>query len=379
MRKTSSAMVAIVLALLSLGIVMLASTSTVKGAASFGDPHYFLKRQLIWLFLSLIASVVVVRFDYHWWQKAVIPLAAGTVVLLVMVFVPGIGLKVGGSHRWIRLGLLSFQPSELAKFASIVAMSAWMTQAGRKAQHFKEGFIIPMSGLGVVICLTMMEPDFGTTLLIAAVSMLIMFAGGSRFSYLFASGLLGLSGFILAIMRDPVRLKRITAFLWPDQFSSGAYHLTQSKIAFELGGLFGKGLGNSLQKHLYLPEAHTDFILAIIGEELGFVATLFVVLLFLGLLICGMIVTFKAPDQFGKLLAFGITMMIVLQAAINIGVVTGCLPTKGLPLPFISYGGSSLFMATMGICVLINIAQHAGDEEHLDGHTRVIKDNAHIF
>jgi cell division protein FtsW len=224
----------------------------------------------------------------------------------------------------------------------------------------------------------MLEPDFGTALLISTVGMLIMFAGGTKLSYLFASGVLGLCGFVLAVMRDPVRLKRILSFLWPDQFSSGAYHLMQSKIAFELGGLFGKGLGNSLQKHLYLPEAHTDFILAIIGEELGFFATLLVVMLFTGILICGMIITFKAPDPFGRLVAFGITLMIVLQATINIGVVTGCLPTKGLPLPFISYGGSSLLIATIGICVLINIAQHVG-EDQVDDHTRVIKDSAHVF
>ncbi|MDD5522211.1 MAG: putative lipid II flippase FtsW [Kiritimatiellae bacterium] len=378
MRKTSSTMVAIVLALLSVGIVMLASTSTVKGSASFGDPHYFLKRQLVWLFISLVAAVIFVRFDYHWWQKMAVPLTIVTAVLLVMVFIPKMGLKVGGSHRWLRLGFLSFQPSEFAKFASIIAMSSWMVQAGRKVMNVKEGFIYPLCGLGVILCLIMLEPDFGTTLLIGAVSMLIMFAGGTRLSYLFAGGLLGLCGFILAVMRDPIRLKRILSFLWPDQFSAGAYHLMQSKIAFELGGLFGKGLGNSLQKHLYLPEAHTDFILAIIGEELGFIATLIVVLLFTGFLICGMIITFKAPDPFGRLVAFGITMMISLQAAINIGVVTGCLPTKGLPLPFISYGGSSLLMAAIGVCVLLNIAQHAG-EDHADDHTRIIKDNAHVF
>jgi len=378
MRKTSSTMAVIVLALLSIGIVMLASTSTVKGAASFGDPHYFLKRQLIWLFISLVAAVVFVRFDYHWWQKAAIPLAAFAVMLLVLVFVPGIGLKIGGSHRWLRLGPFSFQPSEFAKFASIVAVSAWMVKAGRKVTNFKEGLLYPIVGVGVILSLTMLEPDFGTTLLIGMVSMLIMFVAGTRFSYLFAGFLLGLCGFILAIMRDPVRLKRILSFLWPDQFSSGAYHLMQSEIAFELGGLCGKGLGNSLQKHLYLPEAHTDFILAIVGEELGFFFTLLVVLLFIGILVCGMMITYKAPDPFGRLLAFGITMALVLQAVINIGVVTGCLPTKGIPLPFISYGGSSMLMATIGICVLINIAQHVGDET-VDDHTRIIKDNAHVF
>jgi len=378
MRKTSSTMVAIVLALISLGIVMIASTSAVKGTTSFGDPHYFLKRQLVWLFISIVAAVVFSRFDYHWWKKAVIPLAVVTVIMLVLVFVPKIGMEVKGSHRWLRLGPLSFQPSEFAKVVSIIAIASWMAQAGRRVQNFKEGFIYPVLGLSVILGLTILEPDFGTTLLIAMVSMLIMFAGGTKLSYLAAGGLLALCGFVLAIIRDPVRIKRILSFLWPDQFANVGHQLAQSKIAFELGGLFGSGLGNGIQKHRYLPEAHNDFIFAIIGEELGLIATLIVVLFFVGILICGMIVTYKAPDPFGRLLAFGMTMMIVLQAAINIGVVTGCLPTKGIPLPFISYGGSSLLASIIEISILHNVAQHSG-EEPVDDHTHFIKDSAHVF
>jgi len=378
MRKTSSTMVAIVLALISLGIVMIASTSAVKGATSFGDPHYFLKRQLLWLFISIVAAVVFSRFDYHWWQKAVIPLAVVTVIMLVLVFVPKIGMEVKGSHRWLRLGPLTFQPSEFAKVTSIIAISAWMAAAGRKVQNIKEGFIYPILGLGIVLGLIFLEPDFGTTLLIAMVSMLIMFVGGTKLTYLISLGLLGLSGFIVAILHDPVRMKRIFSFLWPEQFATAGHQLAQSKIAFELGGLFGTGLGNSIQKHRYLPEAHNDFIFAIIGEELGLIATLIVVLFFIGLFICGMMVAYKAPDPFGRFLAFGLTMVIVLQAVINIGVVTGCLPTKGIPLPFISYGGSSLLVSIIEVCILYNIAQHSG-EEPADDHTRFIKDNAHVF
>lgn len=376
MRKTSSTMVAIVLALLSLGIVMLASTSTVKGATSFGDPHYFVKRQMVWLFISLAASVFLVRFDYHWWQKLSLPIAAVVGVMLLAVF----AFKgINGSHRWLRIGPVSVQPSEFAKFVCIVGMSAWMVYAGRKVKYFLQGFIYPLMGLGVFLALIIKEPDFGTTLLIAVVSLMIMFVGGTRLHYLAASALLGGMGFVAMVIKDPVRMVRVLSFLWPEKFATTAGHqLVQSKIAFELGGPFGKGLGNSLQKHLYLPEAHTDFIFAIVGEELGLIATLIVVMLFFGFLVCGMIITFKAPDPFGRLLAFGITMMITMQAAINIGVVTGCLPTKGLPLPFISYGGSSLFMATVEVCVLLNIAQHAA-EEHADDHTRIIKDSAHVF
>lgn len=376
MRKTSSTLVAVVLVLLSLGIVMLASTSSVKGTASFDDPHYFLKRQLVWLFISLVVGVALTRFDYHWWQKLSVPLAVISVVLLVLVFVPGVGSKVGGSHRWLRVGPLSLQPSEFAKFSVIILLASWMAGIGRRSRNFKEGLLFPVMGLGVVLGLLIIEPDFGTALLVGIVGMIIMFAGGTRLGYLLITGTLGACGFILAIMRDPVRMIRILAFLMPEKYPEKAYHLAQSKIAFIKGGLFGVGLGNSMQKQFYLPETHTDFILAIIGEELGFLATCLVVVLFLGLLVCGMIISFSAPDPFGKLLGFGIIMMTTLQAVINVGVVTGCLPTKGLPLPFISYGGSSLIMSVAGVCVLLNIARHC-DKSYVDSHTRSIKDKAH--
>jgi cell division protein FtsW len=176
-------------------------------------------------------------------------------------------------------------------------------------------------------------------------------------------------------MQDPVRMTRILAFLTPEEFPAAAHHLRQSKVAFISGGWFGVGLGNSLQKHRYLPEAHTDFIFAIIGEELGFIATCMVVAMFLGILVCGMLISFRAADPFGRLLAFGMTMLISLQTVINVGVVTGCLPTKGLPLPFISYGGSSLVASMAAIGILLNVAGHC-DRRRPDDHTRSIRDRA---
>ena len=378
MRRIPSTLLAIVLALLALGIVMLASTSSVKAALTYSDPHHFIKRQLLWLALSIGVGAAVLRFDYHWWQKRPVLAVLGglSLLLLVLVFVPGIGLKVGGSHRWLRLGPLSFQPSELAKFSLVIVLAAWMTFIGRRARNFVEGLLAPIMGIGLVLGLLLLEPDFGTTLLAGSAGMLIMFAGGSRLGYLACTGGLGVIGFIVAIMHDPVRIKRILAFLWPDKYPDVAYHLAQSKIAFIRGGWFGVGLGNSIQKQFYLPEAHTDFILAIVGEELGYVATLAVVLLFLGYLVCGLIISLKAQDPYGKLLGFGFTVMTVMQAAINVGVVTGCLPTKGLPLPFISYGGSSLMMSVAGTCVLLNIAQHSAAKQ-ADEHTQLIGDRVH--
>lgn len=378
MRKTSAAMVAIVLALIAIGIVMLASTSTVKGVVSFGDPHYFIKRQLVWLAAALAAGMAFARFDYHWWQKLSWILYGVSLLLLVLVFVPGIGLKVGGSHRWLHLGPMSFQSSELAKFSVVVFLSSRLCDVGRRLQDFKKGLLYPSAEVALILGLILLEPDFGTTILTGAVVFLLLMVAGAQMRHLVRMGFYGGCVVIAAIVMDPIRLGRVLAYIWPDQFAKGSYHVAQSKIAFTLGGWWGKGLGESLQKHLYLPEAHTDFILAIIGEERGLVLTLTVVLLFMGLLFCGMLISLRAPDPFGRLLGFGITMMIVLQAAINVGVVTDWLPTKGLPLPFISYGGSSLMMAVAQVGVLINIAIHAVREQD-DEHTRVIRDREHVF
>ncbi|MCK5851231.1 MAG: putative lipid II flippase FtsW [Kiritimatiellae bacterium] len=378
MRRTSRLLIASVLVLLSLGIVMLASTSNVRGVASFNDPYYFLKRQLVWLMISFVVGAGIVRFDYHWWHKLSVPLTAASLLLLGLVFVSGVGAKVGGSFRWIRLGPLSIQPSELAKFAVIVALSAWMVNIGPGARKLVSGVLLPVGGLGMVLLLLLLEPDFGTTLLVGVVGMVIMFVGGAKLGYLSIIGVLGVCGFVVAVAQNTVRLRRVLAFLFPDdpRYAAAAYHLAQSKTAFIRGELCGVGLGESIQKQFYLPEAHTDFILAIIGEELGFLVGLLVVIMFLAILVCGIVISMKAPDVFGQLLGFGFTIMITLQAGINIGVVSGCLPTKGLPLPFISYGGSSMMMSIVSISVLLNIAGHSGSGDP-DDHTRLIKDCAH--
>lgn len=376
MRKTAVAVVLIVLILLCLGIVMLASTSSVRGAITYHDANYFLKRQLIWLALALPLGYLLTQFDYHGWQKLAMPLTILVIILLVLVLVPGIGAKINGSRRWIRLAGLSFQPSEPAKFAVIAMLSAWMAGAARKANQFQAGFIIPGVWIGALALPVLLEPDFGTTFLLGIVGMAIMFVGGASLSYLVVAGTLAASGMAILIMNDEERMGRFLSFIMPDKYPDSAYHLIQSKVAFIRGEWFGVGLGNSMQKQFYLPEAHTDFILAIIGEELGFLATALVVLLFITFLICGIVISLKAPDPFGKLLAFGITMMICTQAAINVGVVTGCMPTKGLPLPFISYGGSSLLVSVACVAVLLNISRHESGD-HRDKHTRAVKDQAH--
>ncbi len=376
MRKAATALVGIVLILLALGVVMVASTSTVKGSSSFDDPHHYVKRQVLWLVLALIAGAVVSRIDYHNWSRLGIAVCILSVILLVLVFVPGIGRRVGASSRWIRVGPMTFQPSELAKFAMIVMLSSWMAYVGRRNVRLLEGIILPFLGLGIFFILIIIEPDFGTALLLGTVGMAIMFAGGSRLGHLVIAGVSGCCLFVLAVLYNSHRMGRILAFCMPERFPDLSYQLTQSKISFVMGGWSGVGLGNSMQKRHYLPEAQTDFIFSIIGEEMGIVGTAAILLLFMAILVLGITISMKAPDILGRLLGFGFTMMIVLQAAINIGVVIGCLPTKGLPLPFISYGGSSLLMSVVSVGVLVNIARHAS-EGHRDVHTRSIRDQAH--
>lgn len=378
MRKTLSTLIALVAVLVAFGIVVLASSSSVKGSVELSDPLFFLKRQVIWLLISLVLFAVVVRVDYHHWQRLAAPMCVAALLLMIVVFIPPIGRSVKGSWRWIHVGPLTFQPSEFAKFAVVVALSAWMASIGPRAKRFREGFLMPIGGIGIACLLLLMEPDFGTTSLVGAVGFMILFAAGTRILYLLVAGIAGVCGLGVLIARDPVRLGRVLAFVMPDKYPATAYHLNQSKISFMAGGLKGVGLMDSMQKQLYLPEPHTDFILAIVAEELGYFATMSVLLLFVGVLLCGLWISVKARDVFGRLLAFGVTMMLAVQSAINIGVVTGCLPTKGLALPFISYGGSSLMMSLIFVGVLANVAVH-GTEGHEDPHTRMIKDRHHVI
>ena len=379
MRKTASVMLGSVLILLTLGVVMLASTSSIRAESVFGDPLFYLKKQLMWLGVAAVGCAVISRVDYHVWRRAVLPLGILCVVLLIMTLIPNVGVIVNGSRRWLRFGIMNFQPSELAKLSTVVLLAWWMARVQRRAYEFKLGLIIPLGCLGIILLLIFVEPDFGTTMLIALTGMTLMYVGGTRFSYLLIAGLMGFILFTLAVMQDAERMRRIIAFLNPEKYAQDeAFQLLNAIYAFVVGGGPGVGLGQSMQKHFYLPEAHTDFIFAIVGEELGLAASMGVVAMFLLFFICGVRISFRAPDKFGRLLGLGLTLIISLQALINIGVVTGSLPTKGLPLPFISFGGSSMLVSLAMVGILVNIARQIGTTP-ADEDAHYIKDSKHWF
>ena len=360
MRRVATFLRFATIALILIGLVVLYSTSSARGS----DPHFFLKRQLTWLLVFGVPSFYAASMlDYRIWRKWCWPLLIGCAILLVLVLVPGIGIRVKGSARWLGFGPIRIQPSEFAKIAIIASMAAYMSRFGRQGHQLLKGLIYPLAGLGFFALLLILEPDYGATILIVSIGVAIMFAGGTRITYLLVVSAVGLGGVGALIFQNPNRLGRVMGFLFPEQYPDQAYHLTQSLYAFYRGGLTGVGLGNSMQKRFYLPEAHTDFIFAIIGEELGLLASSAVLLLFVFYFVCGMLISFRAQDSFGRLLAFGITMMIGLQAAVNIAVVTGLAPTKGLALPFISYGGSNLISSLILTGILLSVAKASG----LDG------------
>ena len=353
MRRTISLFIAIVLILVTLGVLILASASSAK----YDDASYFVKRQLIWLALAFCAAAVAARFDYRHYQKLAIPVAAVSVLLLILVRIPGIGSMINGSWRWIRIGPITIQPSEIAKLAIIMLFSWWLARNQRRIDELKRGILVPFGMLACFALPIIVEPDFGTTMLVSSVAVSMMFLAGVSIAPLLITGLLGLLGVLVMIFQNPERMSRILAFLDPQKYEQDkAWQLINSLRAFAGGGLWGVDFGNSMQKYSYLPEAHTDFIFPIIGEELGMVASLVVVFMYVILFVLGLRIALNARDDFGRLLAFGITLMISIQALINFAVVTGCVPTKGLALPFISYGGSSLLISGVMIGILVNVA-----------------------
>ncbi len=339
---------------------MIFSTSAIYAWERHGDQYYFLKRQLMWIGLGLIAMITaaVIKLDFLEKNSKFILLFTG--VLLVLVLMPSIGSRVGGARRWLKLGGWSVQPAELAKLALIIYAARFLSRNRELADDFTNGVMPLLMVVGSVVGLIILQPDLGTSVLISAIVFLMMYLGGVKLKYMLGILSAAVPALVALIMVAPYRLKRIFVFFdpWQDPDDAG-YQIVQSFLALGSGGFRGRGLGASVQKLYYLPESFTDFIFSIIGEEAGFIGTSAVLLLLAALVWCGFKISVKTDDKFERLLCSGVVLMIALQSIIHIGVVTGSLPTKGLPLPFISFGGSSLMVHMFGAGLLMNVAKHS--------------------
>ncbi len=363
MNKAATALLMIMLVLLTVGVVMLFSTSALYAKDRYGDQRYLLKRQLAWMLVGGVACITAARGSYTRLRAVGTVALIAAAVMLALVLVPHVGLKVGGARRWLGVGPMRFQPSEIGKLALVVWLAHWLAKEKRRLNKFGRGFAIPMGVVGILLVLVLAEPDFGSTALMASVSFAMMFVAGVRLRFLVPTLLSGVAGFATLVMHNPIRAARLMAFLDLDKYKKGAgYQVWQAILAFGSGGFNGVGLGNSRQKMFYLPEAHTDFIFPIIGEELGLVGTLAILLAFALLVACAVIISLRASDLFGQYLGMGIAVLLAMQALINIGVVTAWLPTKGLPLPFISFGGSNLVLNMVAVGLLLSIYRHGTAE-----------------
>ena len=336
---------------------MVFSTGALIADEKFNNLFHFLERHLLWVFIGFIFMVTSMNIRYEMLKKLGKPFLVVTIILLILVYFPHIGKAAGGARRWIRVGPLSIQPSELARLVMIMYAANFLTRKQRNIKEFIRGFLPPMLVLGLVLAL-IIKNDLGACVLIAGIVLTMLFISGANIKHLAIFFLASLPAVYIAIRTFPYRIKRITVFLnpWEDPLGKG-YQIIQSFYALGSGGWFGRGLGRGIQKLFYLPEAHTDFIFSIIGEELGFIGTSVIIILFTYIIWRGITIAYHAPDLYGHLLAIGITVMIAYQVIINIGVVTGLLPTKGTTLPFISFGGSSLIVNMTSIGLLLNVSK----------------------
>lgn len=344
-------------ALISIGILMVSSASIAYAAYGYGDEFFFLKRHLIYLAISALGALIVLQIPLQLWYRYAGLLLAGSAVLLIAVLIPGIGHEVNGSSRWLRAGPLTLQVSELAKLAIIIFVAAYLQRHQLHLRDQWQDFAKPLGILALFSLLLLLEPDFGSTIVIGSTVLAMLFIAGVRLWQFLALMSLAVAGIAGLIVASPYRFQRLITFLdpWADRYDSG-YQLTQSLIAFGRGEWFGVGLGNSVQKLFYLPEAHTDFVFAIFAEEFGLLGVLVVVALLI-LLVARVFAiglrAIKRQDWFVAYAVFGFGIMLAGQAFINLGVTSGLLPTKGLTLPFVSYGGSSLVVCSLIIALVL--------------------------
>jgi cell division protein FtsW len=349
-----------------IGLIMISSSSISVGEKYFNDPYWFIRRQIIWWAISFIFFIITSRINYHYYQKFSIYIMIISVGLLAMVLIPGMGIEIGGFRRALNLGFFSIQPSEFVKIALAIFFCDNLDKRYKDDKRIRNVIFPSFLVLCLVTILVFLEPDMSAMIVIGLVAFIVLFAGGVRFKHLLGLGFIGaLVTFSYMFLEDYRRerifefIERIVALVNGNEgIREASFQVSQSLIALGSGNIVGLGLGNSVQKYYYLPEAHTDFIFAIIGEELGLLGTILVVILFILFMFFGIRVCFKTKDYFGKVMAVGLTSIIVIPAIINIFVVVGLAPVTGLTLPFISYGGSSLLVSMISVGILLNISRH---------------------
>lgn len=359
-RNVDTTVLLLAVTLTCIGVVMVYSSSAIMSAERFNDSFHFLKRQLLYTLVGFSMMAAATYFNYQNWRKLAVLTLLGSIILLALLFVPGLGVRVGGALRWLRLPGFNLQPAELAKLGLVLYLAHSLTRKKEMVRSLTKGFLPYMLVLGVLLLLLLKQPDLGSAMIIAGVALSMLIVAGVRWLYILPTILMSLPVLYFLVMTVDYRRRRIMAFLdpWDDPFDTG-FQIIQSMVAFGKGGIAGQGLGIGQQKLFYLPEAHTDFIFSVIGEELGLIGVFVVTSLFLLLVLCGIRIALQCQDPFGRNLAFGLSLLLGLESFVNLAVCMGLLPTKGLALPFISYGGTSLVVCLVAVGILLNISTAA--------------------
>ena len=349
----------IMTALLMFSVPIVYSASSTIGFTKYGSSEKFLMSQVLRVFVALAITIIISRIDYHRYKSINKKILYMGISLLLLVFV--MGSKMKGASRWLNLGAFSFQPSEFAKFALVIYLAAWLSDNQDRLNNFKEGIAPALLSIGIICGLIFLQPNFSTATIIGCISIMILYAGNIPTRFLGFIGLFSGIGIAIYGISAPYRVKRLLSYIGSDSATKDSNHqLKQAILAFGNGGFFGVGAGQSHMRDLFLPESYGDFISAIIGEEYGFIGIMFIMALFIIFTLRGLRIAKHAPDKCGSLLAFGITITISIYAFVNIGVNCGILPTTGLPLPFLSYGGTAVILSAIAVGILLNISSQAG-------------------
>ena len=363
-KQSDRILLAVIFILLAFGLVMIASAGIAYSQIRFDDAYFFFKRQLLFGILpGLIILYLTQKINYTFWKKISLPFFILSIALLTLVFIPGIGSKLYGASRWIQLGGFSFQPSEMLKLSLILYLAAWLESRGEKIKDFFEGLTPFLIVLGLVSFLLIKQPNMGTLGVIIFVALIMFFISGSSLWHMFLMGMAGIAAFFILIKTESYRMNRFLVFLHPELDPRGiGYQINQALLAIGSGGMLGVGLGKSLQKFNYLPEPVGDSIFAIIGEELGLLGCSLILILLAIVALRGLRIVKLAPDRFSRLVATGLAAWIIVQAIVNIAAISGLMPLTGVPLPFISYGGTSLVFLLAGPGILLNISKHLKEQ-----------------